>query len=92
MTDERWRHITTGHPETADYLFEILETIQNPEIVYQGNEGGLIATKSFPDLSDKFVVVIYKEVTEKDGFILTAYVSNKRQEFEKKTIAWKPSN
>jgi hypothetical protein len=40
-------HITTGHPEVADYLFEILATIENPEVIYEGNENGLIAIKPF---------------------------------------------
>ncbi len=47
LTDERWMHITTGHPEVADYLFEILATIENPEVIYEGNENGLIAIKPF---------------------------------------------
>jgi hypothetical protein len=33
LTDERWQHITTGHPEIADYYFEILETIETPQII-----------------------------------------------------------
>src|SRR5436190_15036903 len=86
LTDERWMHITIGHPEVADYLFEILAAIENPEAIYQGNENGLIAVKSFPELSDKFVVVIYKEISPDDGFVITAFVSNKKQEFEKKII------
>jgi hypothetical protein len=30
LTQERWYHISTGHPEIADYYYEILETIENP--------------------------------------------------------------
>ena len=33
LTDERWMHVTIGHPEVADYLFEILATIENPEVI-----------------------------------------------------------
>ncbi len=36
LTSERWLHITTGHPDIADYYYEILETIENPEIIYEG--------------------------------------------------------
>lgn len=92
LTDERWTHITTGHHEVADYLFEILATFENPEVIYEGNEKGLIAVKSFPELSDKFVAVIYKEVSADDGFVITAFVSNKKQEFEKKKVLWKLSS
>ena len=28
LTDERWTHITTGHPELEDYYEEVLETIK----------------------------------------------------------------
>ncbi|HSU49383.1 MAG TPA: hypothetical protein VLJ41_02290 [Segetibacter sp.] len=31
LTEERWYHISTGHPEVAAYYFEILETIENPQ-------------------------------------------------------------
>lgn len=77
-------HITTGHPEVADYLYEILATIENPDVIYEGNENGLIAAKSFPELNAKFVVVIYKEVSASDGFVINAFLSSKKQEFEKK--------
>lgn len=89
LTDERWMHITTGHPEVADYLYEILATIENPDVIYEGNENGLIAAKSFPELNAKFVVVIYKEVSASDGFVITAFLSSKKQEFEKKKVLWK---
>lgn len=46
LTEERWHHISTGHPEIADYYFEILETIEKPQTIYEGNEGGLIANKN----------------------------------------------
>jgi hypothetical protein len=29
LTDERWLHITTGHPEIAGYYYEIFETIED---------------------------------------------------------------
>jgi hypothetical protein len=33
LTDERWQHITLGHPDIADYYYEILETIEEAEII-----------------------------------------------------------
>lgn len=88
LTNERWQHISTGHPEMADYYFEILNTIENPKIIYQGSEGGLIAVSFQDTTSGKFIVVIYKEVSLVDGFVITAYLSNKEQKFEKKQIIW----
>ena len=88
LTDERWQHITTGHPEIAAYYYEILETVESPDIIYEGINDANIAIKKFQERNDKFVVVIYKEITETDGFIITAHFSNKQQQFKKK-ILWK---
>jgi len=27
LTDERWQHISTGHPEIADLYYELLQVI-----------------------------------------------------------------
>ena len=40
FTNERWFHITLGHPELADYYFDILDTVENPETIYEGDNGG----------------------------------------------------
>ena len=92
LTSERWQHITIGHPEIADYYYEILETIENPDIIYEGNNIAKIATKKFEEILPKFIVTVYKEIYEQDGFIITAYFSTKEQEFEKKKILWKQPN
>jgi len=90
LTAERWQHITTGHPEISDYYYEILETIESPEIIYEGNDAAKIAVKKIQERKDKFVVVIYKEVSKDDGFVITAYFTNKAPEFKKKKILWEP--
>lgn len=92
LTNERWQHITMGHPEIADYYYEILDTIENPEIIYEGSLDAKIAIKMFQETFIKFVVVVYKEMSATDGFVITAYFSNKLQEFQKKNILWKHSN
>ena len=38
LTDERWLHITEEHSEMAGYYFDVLETIQNPEAIYEGKD------------------------------------------------------
>ena len=89
LTDERWYHITTGHPEIADYYYQILETIENPEMIYQGDNDGLIAIRLYLALIGKYIVVVYKETNQYDGFVITAYISNKIQTFTKKIMIWK---
>ncbi len=78
-----------GHPEIADYYYEILETIETPEIIYEGNNDAKIAIKKFQEKNPIFVIVVYKETSANDGFVITAYFSNKEQEFKKKKIVWK---
>ncbi len=54
----------------------------------KANMEKLIATKHFEKLNNKFVVVIYKELSEEDGFVITAYLSNEIQEFVKRKKIW----
>lgn len=89
LTSERWQYITTGHPEIADYYYEILDAIENPDIIYEGNNDAKIAIRKFQENITKLVVAVYKETSANDGFIITAYFSNKQQEFKKKKILWK---
>ena len=89
LTDERWLHITMGHPEIADFYYEILETIEDADVIYEGDNEAKIAIKGFQERNDKFVVVVYNEVNRNDGFVITAYFSNQQQEFQKKKILWK---
>lgn len=90
LTSERWQHITSGHPEIADYYYEILDAIENPDIIYEGNNNAKIAIRKFTDEPNKYIVVVYKESDENDGFVITAYLSDKEQEFKKKKTIWKP--
>ncbi len=88
LTSERWQHITTGHPEIAGYYYEILEVIENPDTIYGGNNDANIAIRKLPERLDKFVVVVYKEVSANDGFVVTAHFSKTKQEFQKKKVLW----
>ncbi len=90
LTDERWLHITVGHPEMADYYYEILEAIEQPDLIYEGKNEELLAVKEFDKTTPKFIVVIYKETDKADGFIITAFISKRRHEFDKKKLIWKP--
>lgn len=36
LPDERWFHITEKHSEMAGYYFEVLKTVEEPEIIYEG--------------------------------------------------------
>jgi len=39
LPKERWFHITEEHSEMAGYYFEVLETVEEPEAIYEGKAG-----------------------------------------------------
>jgi hypothetical protein len=77
LISERWSHITTGHPEITDYYYEILETVESQKIVYEGDFDCLIAVSSYLIIEDRFIVVVYKEISKIDRFIIPNYAIKK---------------
>ncbi len=57
LTGERWFHITEEHSEMAGYYFEVLETVEGPEAVYEGRAGECIAVREVE--KGKYIVVVY---------------------------------
>ena len=84
LTYERWYHIIENHDDLASYFYDILEIIEKPEFIIQGNKGTLKATKNLA--KKKWMVVIYKELSKNDGFVITAYFLSKKP---KGKIIWK---
>lgn len=73
----------------ANYYFDILETIETPEIIYAGEKSAKIAVKNVPKEENKFVVVIYRDSIGNDGFVITAYLTKKLRKFSSKEVLWK---
>jgi len=86
LTEERWLHMTEGHPELAGYYYEVLEAIADPEAIYEGDDGALIAKKK--NTEDKYLVVIYRELNKPDGFVITAFLTSKVRAIEKRRKVW----
>jgi hypothetical protein len=70
----------------AGYYSEVLETVEYPDAVYEGNFGELLAAKKIQ--TNKYIVVVYKELSEKDGFVITAFLSSRKKQLERRTKAW----
>ena len=86
LTEERWLHITEEHSEMAGYYFEVLETVQEPKTVYKGKAGEFLAVKEIDP--QKYIVIIYKEVSEDDGFVITAFLTRRIKQIERKKKLW----
>jgi hypothetical protein len=79
LTDERWQHITSRHPELMDQQDKLLEAIAKPDTIQAGDTGELLAIRFYSQtpLTSKFLVVAYRETSPNDGFVLTAYFTNR---------------
>jgi hypothetical protein len=67
----------------------VLETVELPECIQQGDFGELLAVRHYPQtpLTTKFLVVAYRETGAEDGFIMTAYFASRPS--AKRVTLWK---
>ena len=87
LPDERWRHITEEHSEIAGYYYDVLETITEPDYIYKGIGEELLAVKEI--IPQKYLVVIYREVDLNDGFVITAFLTKRKKQLDRRELLWK---
>lgn len=77
LTEERWKHVVERHPEMAALRLEALAALSAPDFIQQGDRGELLAIKFLAKtpLESKYLVVVYREISSHDGFILTCYLT-----------------
>ncbi len=86
LTDECWVHIVEEHCELAGMREEILETITGAERVFGGHGGELPALREVD--TQKFLVVVYKETSGQDGFVITAFLTKRIKGLDRRTEVW----
>ena len=90
LTQERWGHITSQHPEMADYQAAILDAVARPDRILDGNNGQLIAVQTISQ--EKWLLVVYRELEMQgavvDGFIVTAFFNQRLRYLEGKKQVW----
>lgn len=90
LTFERWYHISESHRELTGLTFEVLETVNRPDVIVKGLTEELLALRK---INKKYLVSIYKEINKKDGFIITAfYTSDLNSLLKKRKIIWQRSS
>ncbi len=79
LTDERWGHIVYYHPEMRWQRVRVLDTISAPDLIQEGDFGVLLASRYYgqESFAHGFVVAVYREVDESDGFVITAYLTRR---------------
>ncbi len=86
LTAERWGHIVEEHCELAGIREDVLEALADPERVLAGNAGEIFALRSVE--TGKALVVVYREATADDGFVITAFVTRRLESLERRKQIW----
>src|SRR5712691_5222667 len=78
LTAERGQHIVHRHPDMEAQRERVLETLVEPDVIQAGDFGTLLAVRLYPQtpLTRKYLVVVYRESSSADGFVLTAYLAS----------------
>jgi len=87
LTAKQWEHIVTARPELGGFRREILDVVERPDEVFEPPpkvKPQLHAVKRFERLADvglsQNLVVVYRELTGQEGFIITAFpISDRRK-------------
>lgn len=85
LSYERWYHIVENHDDLVGYFHEVLDAIENPDFVARASHGALKAVKSMG--KKRWMVAVYRELSKRDGFVITAYFLSKRP---KGDLVWGP--
>jgi hypothetical protein len=83
LTDERWEHIVEAHPYMARYYEDMLDAVADPEYIFRGYRGSLIAVVMLG--GKRILHVMYRELSRDDGFIVTAYI---KTSLDKEKAIW----
>ena len=86
LPDERWSHIEYEHDDLVGLRDEVLRTVAEPYRILAGGEGELLAVRQVEQ--GKWLVVAYKEVSISDGFVITAFLTRRTRQLERRTVLW----
>lgn len=83
---ERWFHIEESHDDLAGRYSDILEAVADPDVVVRGYAGECLAIRRMEDR--RCMVVVYRERSADDGFVITAYLTKRLPSLLKRGILW----
>jgi hypothetical protein len=87
LTEERWEHIVNNKPYMESYYERMLDAIEKPIFVLRGYAGSLVAILNVG--RQQYLHVVYKEVSQDDGFIITAFIARK---YNRRMVVWSPES
>jgi hypothetical protein len=86
LPDERWLHIEYEHDDLRGLKGEVLHTIEKPDRILAGNENEMLAVREIEQ--GKWLVVVYKELSASDGFVITSFVTRRAKQLERRKQIW----
>ena len=84
LTHERWFHIVENHDDMSGYYEDVLSLVENPDFILRGYRGSLVAARHYG--RQRYLMVVYRQVSLEDGFIITAYFTRK---VDRRKAIWK---
>lgn len=89
LTYKQWSHIVETHDYMSGCLDMVIETLSEPDYIVRGWTDELIALKYYAEtvISEKTVVVVYKELNQ-DGFVITAFMTSRPEQILRRGIIW----
>jgi hypothetical protein len=85
LPDERWQHIIARHNILTDKQQIVLETIEYPNRILEGNDGALMAIRELDP--GRWLVVVDREDNE-DGFVITAFPTRRINSPNRRQQRW----
>jgi hypothetical protein len=83
LTEERWEHIVSNKPYMQAYYEKVLDAIERPTWILREYAGALVAVLVLG--KQRYLSVVYRELGQKDGFIITAFIARK---VNRKAMIW----
>jgi hypothetical protein len=91
LTEERWSHIIQRHKELKNHAIKVLSAVEKPDFVIVGKADAFIAVKYFASIKPPYIIVAYREISDMDGFIITAHFISNINELRRRRIVWQKS-
>jgi hypothetical protein len=82
----RWKHIAEQHAEVAPFASELGRVIAEPDLVLAGLDGECLAVRE--QEPGKWLVVVYREEGDRDGFVITAFLTRRMRQLERRRRLW----
>ena len=81
-TKDYWKRIiTTKHPSIAKYEGEVKETLASPDEIRKSTQDRRVHLY-YKKIGKLYICVVADHITEKEGYIITAYLTDRIKEGE----------